>query len=230
MWTGALIAAALGDVSEHQVWRILRRHEISLRRRQSWGIHTGPEFVRKAVDVIGLCLQPPDYALVLAVDDEPRNPELERAQPWLRLTSGAEVTSFAKEMRRRGISTLQAALEVATGLITADHHERRDVLDFMNPLVDGPEGAKLHVILHRLSASTPKEARWLRQHLNVHFHDVPTYGLWLDQIEIWFNILSGPAPAGTSLIVPRDLRDAIDALVTVRDQGGIPFEWTKARR
>jgi len=34
-WNGALLAKALGDVSEAQVWRILRRHGISLERRRS---------------------------------------------------------------------------------------------------------------------------------------------------------------------------------------------------
>ena len=35
-WNGSLIAAALGDVSRSQVWRILRVHGISLQRRRSW--------------------------------------------------------------------------------------------------------------------------------------------------------------------------------------------------
>ena len=34
-WTGPLLAAVLGDLSVYQVWRILRRHGISLRRRRN---------------------------------------------------------------------------------------------------------------------------------------------------------------------------------------------------
>ena len=52
-WTGTLLGVALGDVSPHQVWRVLKRHGISLRRRRSWGISTDPEFARKAADVVG---------------------------------------------------------------------------------------------------------------------------------------------------------------------------------
>ncbi len=229
-WTGSSLAAALGDVSADQVWRVLRRHEISLRRRRSWGTRTDPEFSRKAVDVVGLYLHPPVHALVLAVDEKPRNQAPERAQGWLRFPSDVAVTSFAKGMRRKRSWTLQTALEVATGLITADRHGRRDFLDFMRPLLDGPDGGEVHVILHRLPASTPREARWLRQHLNVHFHDVQTYELWLNQIEIWFSILSGLSPAGASLACPRTLRDAIDAFVTVYDPDVTPFGWTKARQ
>jgi len=53
-WSGALVAEALGDVSAHQVWRVLRRQGISLRRRRSWCISTDPQFARKAADIVGL--------------------------------------------------------------------------------------------------------------------------------------------------------------------------------
>src|SRR5665811_729205 len=66
-WNGSLLAQALGDVSETQVWRILRRHGISLERRRSWCVSTDPEFDRKAADVVGLYLDPPENAVVLCV-------------------------------------------------------------------------------------------------------------------------------------------------------------------
>jgi transposase len=37
-WDGSLLARHLGDISKHQIWRVLRRHEISLARRRSWCI------------------------------------------------------------------------------------------------------------------------------------------------------------------------------------------------
>lgn len=42
-WTGQLLAKALGKVSAQQVWRVLRRRGISLRRRRSWFVSTDPE-------------------------------------------------------------------------------------------------------------------------------------------------------------------------------------------
>ena len=39
-WTGSLVAEALGDVSKHQVWRVLRRHGIHLQRRRSSYVST----------------------------------------------------------------------------------------------------------------------------------------------------------------------------------------------
>ena len=35
-WTGRLVAQALGNVSPHHIWRVLRRHGIHLQRRHSW--------------------------------------------------------------------------------------------------------------------------------------------------------------------------------------------------
>ena len=51
-WTGKLVAKALSDVSEHQVWRVLRKHGIHLQRRHSWCISTDPQFAKKAADIV----------------------------------------------------------------------------------------------------------------------------------------------------------------------------------
>ena len=53
-WNGRLLAKHLGDVSKDQVWRVMRKHDLHLERRQSWCVSTDPEFSRKAADVVGL--------------------------------------------------------------------------------------------------------------------------------------------------------------------------------
>ena len=69
-WNGRLLAEALGDVSADQVWAVLRKHGIQLQCRRSWCVSTDPEFARKAADIVGLYLDPPDKALVLCVDEK----------------------------------------------------------------------------------------------------------------------------------------------------------------
>jgi hypothetical protein len=49
----------------------MREHNLHLERRQSLCVSTDPEFSRKAADVIGLYLNPPQNALVLYVDEKP---------------------------------------------------------------------------------------------------------------------------------------------------------------
>lgn len=70
-WNGRLLAEALPQVSKDQVWRILRSHKICLERRRSWCITTDAEFAPKAADIVGLYLNPPENAVVLAVEDKP---------------------------------------------------------------------------------------------------------------------------------------------------------------
>lgn len=70
-WTGGLLAAALGDVSDQYVWGFLRAQKIDLDGRKSWCVSHDPEFVAKSAEMVGLYLDPPTGALVLSVDEKP---------------------------------------------------------------------------------------------------------------------------------------------------------------
>lgn len=229
-WTGPLLAQALGDVSVHQVWRELRSLGISLARRRSWCLSTDPEFTQKAADIIGLYLDPPDHAVVLAVDEKPCIQALEREQGWLRLPDGRALTGRAHEYIRHGTTTLFAALNIATGEVKAGHYprrRRREFLDFMNELVQAHPGRQLHVVLDNLNTHKPKNDRWLAQHPNVHLHYTPTHASWLNQVEVWFSILTRQTLRGASLKSVQQLREAIDAFIKAYNQNAAPFEWTK---
>src|SRR6516164_6818460 len=229
-WNGRLLARRLKDVSEDQVWRVLRQHSISLERRRSWCISTDPYFAQKAADIVGLYLHPPQNAIVLCVDEKPHIQALERAQGWLKLPNGKALTGFNHEYKRHGTTTLFAALDVATGLVKAGHYRRRrriEFLDFMNRVIAAHPGREIHVILDNLNTHKPKHDRWLARHKNVHFHFTPTHASWLNQIEVWFSILSSNALAGASFTSPRQVREQIDAFVAAYNRNAHPFEWTK---
>ena len=230
-WNGNRLAEALPDVSRHQIWRILRRHDICLQRRRSWCISTDPEFGPKAADVVGLYLNPPQNALVLSVDEKPSIQALERAQGYLRLPDGKAVNGFSHGYKRHGTTTLFAALEITTGLVKTGHYprrRRREFLDFMNEIVTANPGREIHVVLDNLNTHKPKDDRWLKRHSNVHFHFIPTYSSWLNQVECWFSILSRQALQGASFTSTQQLRQAIDAFVAVYNENAAPFEWKKA--
>jgi transposase len=229
-WNGPLLARRLKNVSRHQIWRVLRGHGISLERRRSWCISTDPCFARKAADVVGLYLNPPENAMVLCVDEKPHIQALERAQGWLKLPNGKALTGFNHEYKRHGTTTLFAALDVATGLIKANHYRRRrrvEFLDFMNGLLAQYPGQELHVILDNLNTHKPKHDRWLTRHKNVHLHFIPTHASWLNQVEVWFSILVSQALAGASFTSPSQVREHIDAFIAAYNMEAHPFEWTK---
>ncbi len=229
-WNGRLVSQALGDVSTHQVWRVLRRHRIQLQRRRSWCLSTDPQFAEKAADIVSLYLEPPENAVVISVDEKPAIQALERVQGWLRLPNGKPIRGVGFEYKRHGTTTLFAALEVATGLVRTGHHRRRrrrEFLEFMNELVTAYPDTELHVVLDNLSTHKPKTDRWLARHPQVHFHYTPTHASWLNQIECWFSILTRSALKGLSATSPRDLIRAIDAFTQAYNQDAHPFEWTK---
>lgn len=230
-WNGSLLAKALSGVSKDQIWRILRRHHICLQRRRSWCISTDPEFGPKAADVVGLYLNPPEKALVIAVDEKPSMQALERAQGYLRLPDGKAVNGFSHCYKRHGTTTLFAALEISTGQVQTAHYSRRrrrEFLEFMNEIVAGHPDREIHVVLDNLNTHKPKNDRWLKRHPGVHLHFTPTYSSWLNQVECWFSILSRNALRGASFTSPAQLRQAIDDFVEVYNQNAAPFEWKKA--
>jgi transposase len=230
IWTGTLLARHLGDVTPDRVWQVLRFHRIHLQRRRTWCISTDPEFARKAADIVGLYLDPPENALVLCVDEKPHIQALERAQGWLRLPNGKALTGYNHEYTRHGTTTLFAALEVATGLVKTGHFQRRrrrEFLQFMNEVVAEHPNEEIHVVLDNLNTHKPKQDRWLARHKNVHFHYTPTHASWLNQIEIWFSLLTRFALRPQSFTHPRQVRQAIDAYTEVSNEHATPFEWTK---
>lgn len=229
-WTGPLLAKILGDVSADHVWRVLRRNRISLRRSHSWCESNDPDFVAKAADIVGLYLDPPENAIVLAVDEKPHIQALERAQGYLKLPNGVSIKGHGHTYKRHGTSTLFAALEVATGRVRTKHAKRRrrcEFLAFMNETVAAYPGREIHVVLDNLNTHKPKRDRWLARHPNVHFHFTPTYASWLNQVEIWFSILSRAALKGASFTSPRQLREAIDAFIKAHNENPQPFQWRK---
>jgi len=230
-WTGPLLAKALGDVGVQYVWRFLRSHKIDLAARKSWCESNDPDFASKAADVVGLYVAPPDKAIVLCVDEKPSFQALERAQGYLKLPNGRALTGQSHDYKRHGTTTLFAALEVATGKITATHTKRRrrvEFLDFMNGIVEAHPGRELHVILDNLNTHKKNE-RWLKNHPNVKFHFTPTRASWLNQVEIWFSILQGQSLSGASFTAVTELQEHIDAFIRAYNEKAEPFMWTKKK-
>jgi transposase len=231
-WTAPLLARQLGDISDQYIWRFLRAQGIDLAGRKSWCLTTDPEFAAKAADIVGLYLDPPDHAIVLAVDEKPAIQALERTQGYLKLPNGRALTGFAHEYQRRGTTTLFAALEVATGQIKAKHTKRRrraEFLNFMNEVVADYPDHEIHVVLDNLRTHKPKRDGWRARHKNVHFHFTPTHASWLNQIEIWFSILVRSTLKGASFTSVKHLRQAIDAFVAAYNPTATPFQWRKAK-
>jgi transposase len=230
-WNGRLLAEALGDIPAHVVWEVMRKHGIQLQRRRSWCLSTDPEFAPKAAEIVALYLDPPENAVVLSVDEKPHIQALERDQGYLRLPNGKAVRGVSHEYKRHGTTTLFAALDVLKGTVQGMHSQRRrreDFLAFMNEVVAAYPGEEIHVVLDNLNTHKPKNDLWLARHPNVHFHFTPTHASWLNQVEVWFSILSRQALKHSSFRSPREVRDRIDAFIQSYNRSARPFRWRAA--
>lgn len=228
-WDGGSLALALG-VSDHAVWRVLRKQGIQLQRHRSWCVSTDPEFAAKAADVIGLYLNPPQNALVLSVDEKPAIQALERTRGYVQTSSGKIVQGMKSTYKRHGTVNLFAALEVATGAIrgkTTQTKKRADFQAFMDEVIeDQPAGRQIHVILDNLSTHK-KNDDWLAAHPNVTFHFTPTSASWLNQVEIWFGIFQRKTLNNVSFGSIAQLTTAIHDFTAAYNVNAAPFVWRK---
>lgn len=230
-WTGPLLARTLSDVHAQYVWRFLRAHKIDLSGRKSWCVSNDPAFAAKAAEIGGLYMAPPENAIVLAVDEKPSIQALERSQGYLKLPNGRAITGQSHDDKRHGTTTLFAALDLASGRVVGRHYQRRrriEFLDFMNKVVAAYPDKEIHVVLDNLSTHKPKRDLWLKRHKNVHFHFTPTHASWLNQVEIWFSILSGKSLDGASFQSVSELVTHIKAFITDYNETARPFVWTKS--
>jgi transposase len=228
-WDGPAVARAVQG-SVHAVWRVLRREGICLRRQRSWCVSTDKEFVVKAADIVGLYLSPPEKALVICVDEKPSIQALERKTGYVETDNGKIVRAYRSTYKRHGTLNLFAALQVATGRVKTaitQLKRREQFLQFMDQVVaeTSPE-VELHVILDNYGTHKKCDA-WLAGHPNIHFHFTPTSASWLNQVEVWFGILSRKALRGLSSKSTSELRQAIEEFITAYAKNAKPFKWRK---
>ena len=125
---------------------------------------------------------------------------------------------------------LFAALNVATGTVktkTTQTKKRPDFQSFLDDIVaDVNPNQEIHVILDNYSTHK-KNDNWLKEHPNVFFHFTPTSASWLNQIEIWFGILTRKALRGASFSSTEDIKKAIEDFCEVYHQNAKPFVWKK---
>lgn len=228
-WSRARLARRVG-VSASTVGRVWREENLKPHRSETFKFSNDPQLVEKVADVVGLYLDPPERAIVLSVDEKTQVQALDRTQPMLPLRPGLPERQ-THDYKRHGTISLFAALEIATGRVTHDTRERHtgaDFLAFLKRIARAYPQGEVHVILDNVSThKTPAVQAWLAKHKRFHFHFTPTSASWMNQIEIWFGILTRQALRRGSFHGVRALIDAIDAFTSQWNDHASPFVWVK---
>ena len=192
-WSRTSMAKESG-LSKSTVGRIWKAFGLKPHLVDTFKISNDPQFIDKVRDVVGLYLDPPEKALVLCVDEKSQIQALDRSAPVLPMMPGLPERR-THDYLRHGITTLFAALDVATGQIYGSIHRRHRATEFKKFLtkLDSQIPAELDVHLicdNYATHKAPAVATWLDAHPRFHMHHTPTYASWLNQVERWFALLT----------------------------------------
>lgn len=228
-WSSRDLAGEAG-VSHSTVFRIWRAHDLQPHRIETFKFSTDPNAEEKIHDVVGLYLNPPANAVVLSVDEKTQIQALNRTQPILPLRPGLPARQ-THDYQRNGLTSLYAALEIASGRVVgkcSERHTGADFLRFLNVLTRSYYKRDLHVILDNSSThKTPEIQAWLAAHPRVHFHFTPTGASWLNMVEAWFGVLTRKSVRRGSFDTVTALVKHIGQYIDRWNDNPSPFVWTK---
>jgi transposase len=196
-WSRTSMAAESGP-SKSTVGRIGKAFNLKPHRVDTFKPSNDPQFIDKVRDVVGPYPNPPEKALVPCVDEESQIQALDRSAPVPPMMPGMPERRTHDHVRH-GITTLFAALDVASGqVITSIHRRHRAVESKKFPTkLDNETPADLDVHSIRDNHTThkhPTVERWLAAHPRFRTHFTPTYSSWLNQVERWFGLLTDKRP------------------------------------
>jgi transposase len=230
-WSCRKLAQALG-VSKDAVHRVWKEAGLKPHRLERYMTSDDPDFESKAVDIIGLYLNPPRHAAIFCVDEKTAIQALDRLDPVLPLSPGrAERHGF--EYHRHGTLSLYAALDTKSGKVigkTAERHTSKEFVTFLAEVVaQCPARQEIHIILDNLSAhKTPAVSDFLRDHPNVSLHFTPTYSSWLNQVELWFAKIERDVIARGVFTSVKDLAKKLRRYINAYSANAKPIRWKYA--
>ena len=230
-WSARSLAERVG-IGKSQTHAILAEADLKPHQVRSWLTSLDPDFDAKQADVCGLYLDPPEGAIVVSLDEKTGVQAKQPIRQEIAVASGRPARREF-EYKRHGTVALLAALLVHTGEIKGqvyERHSRVEFLDFLTRL-DGeiPQGKAVHAILDNLQVhKTPEVVSWLEQHPRWRFHFTPTHASWLNQIELFFSILSRRLLKRGVFSSTADLKAQLLAFIERYNPTAKPFAWTYA--
>lgn len=119
---------------------------------------------------------------------------MDRPTPLLQLDQG-QPDRRTHDYTRHGNTSHFAVLDIATAKVLAAYHQRhgaREFRHFLNTIeATVLTDLDIHIVLDNHGTHTaPTGKRWLAQHPRYHLHFTLTFCSWLNQVEMWFSLLT----------------------------------------
>jgi transposase len=226
-WSVRTLAKHLG-VNPSLVHAVLAAESIQPHRSRYWKRSDDPEFEPKMLAVVGLYLQPPEHAVVLSVDEKTSIQALDRTQPRLPMKPH-QIERLSHEYKRNGTPSLLAALEVHSGKVRGQSIRRNNsdtFIRFLRRLLKDYPDRDLYVIVDNGSSHRSKKTRaWADKQKRLRLIYTPTHASWLNQIEIFFGILTRKVVRRGIFKSRRELVQRLLAFIESYNAAAQPFEW-----
>jgi putative transposase len=107
-------------------------------------------------------------------------------------------------------------------------HRHQEYLDFLKQVdANAPHDLDIHLVVDNYSTHKhAKVKRWLAAHPRYQVHYIPTYSSWLNQEEIWFNLITQRTIRRGTFKSAKELIAKIEQFVKRYHAKSCPFVWT----
>jgi len=228
-WSSRLMAKKIG-LSQTAIVRIWHAFGLQPHRVENFKFSKDPQFVERVRDIVGLYMNPPGRAIVLCVDEKSQVQALNRTQPILPLAPGVPARQ-SHDYERHGVTSLFAALDVASGVTISNcyrRHRHQEFLRFLNDIdANLPSRFEVHLVMDNYGTHKVRKVKvWLTRHPRYHVHFTPTSGSWLNLVERLFAEVTQRCVRRGSHTAVRALEKAMLDYLDRRNRDPKPFVWT----
>ena len=240
-WTHESLADALvasgrvRSISSSEVGRILESADLKPHRVKMWCHSNDPDFQKKMRAIVRLYVKRPFGEPVLCIDEKTGIQALSRSR-ILQPARPGRAGRFEFEYKRNGTRCLFACFNIATGKVLGrctTSRKRPDFFSFMDLVASTYRQGRVHIVLDNLNTHLNTRqgnfiTDWNRRHgMRFVFHYTPTHGSWLNQVELWFGIVSRRVLRHGNFDTPDELIDAIEDFIEQwNETEAHPFRWT----
>ena len=230
-WSTRGMAKASG-LSPMAISRIWRAFGLQPHRAETFKLSPDPLLIDKVRDIVGLYVAPPEHALVLCVDEKSQIQALDRSQPMLPMRPG-QVARRSHDYKRHGVTSLFAALDIATGRVIGKCYGRHRAVEFRKFLdqieAAVPDDLDVHLVMDNYAThKTPLIRNWLAKRPRWHVHLTPTSSSWLNQVERFFALITERKIRRGIYRSVAALRSEITSFIEHHNAHPKPFRWTKS--
>lgn len=236
-WTLDLLAKHLvdqtlvGSISIETISYWLRSADIKPHRVRGWLYSNDPNFREKRDRIAALYRNPPADGELLSVDEKTSIPARERIRKDGKLGPGLP-KKHEWEYVRHGTVHLLASFNVRTGQVIAEIPSGKNDSDafigFLKRLMLRHPKRKLYLILDNGTTHCSKKTRaFFAKNPRLVPVFTPTHASWLNQIEIWFSVMSRQALRKVSFSSRQKLIERLEDYVSLHNSElAVPYEWS----